>query len=157
MTKMRNWIKVTTILVISLSIVMPSFSTKDTAVGQSPFSLNADSSNLGPKIGKESIYVDGIHTATGNYGSYDSSISVTITLVDDVIIGIQIIPHATDRICLDLEQRFADVIPSVVVGKHIDEIEVDRLAGYNLVTDGLESAIDQIKEQNRIGPTMRWK
>ncbi|KRE92142.1 hypothetical protein ASG89_33690 [Paenibacillus sp. Soil766] len=103
------------------------------------------------------MYVDGIHTAIGNYGRRDSSIAVTISLIDDVITGIQITPHATDSISLDLQLRFAEAIPAVVLGKHIDEVNIDRLALSNLTAEGFEAAIEQIKEQNRIGPAIRRK
>lgn len=128
-----------TILGISLSIVMASCSAKD-AVGQSSYSS------------KESMYVDGIHSATGDYGSLDPSIAVTVTLVHDVITDIQITPHATDSTSLDVQQRFADAIPAVVVGKRIDELNIERLAISSPAPEGFETAIEQIKDQNRIGP-----
>lgn len=156
-TNLSKRIKITTILGISLSFVMASCATKDMAFGQSTFPSNTGSCSSSSKMGKESTYVDGVHTATGNYGSRDSSISVTITLVDDIIKGVQITPHSTDPVSLDLQQHFTDVIPSVVVGKHIDEVKVDQLAESSLATDGFNEAIDQIKEQNRIGPTTRRK
>lgn len=156
-TNLSKRIKVTTILGISLSFVMASCSTKDMADGQSLFPSNADSISSSSNMGKESTYVDGVHTATGNYGSRDSSISVTISLIDDIIIGVQITPHSTDQISLDLQQHFAEAIPSVVVGKHIDEVKVERLAESSFATNGFNEAIDQIKEQNRIGPTTSKK
>lgn len=155
MTNLSKRIKITTILGISLSIVMASCSTKDIPTGQSSFSSNASLSSSNSEVGKESTYVDGIHTAIGNYGSHDSSIAVTITLVDDVITGIQITPDATDPTSLDLQRRFADAIPAVVVGKRIDEVNIDRLAVPSPTPDGFETAIEQIKEQNRIGPMTR--
>lgn len=141
MTNLRKRINVTAILGISLSIVMASCSTKEVAAKQTPVSS------------KSSTYVDGIHSATGDYGSRDPSIEVTITLVDDVITSIEITPHAKDPTSLDLQQRFADAIPAVVVGKRIDEVNIDRLAVPSPTPSGFETAIEQIKEQNRIGPT----
>jgi Cys-tRNA synthase (O-phospho-L-seryl-tRNA:Cys-tRNA synthase) len=80
---------------------------------------------------------------------------VTITLVDDIIKGIQITPHTTDPVSLDLQKHFSDVIPSNFVGKHIDEVKVNQLAESSLAADAFNEAIDQIKQQNRIGPTTR--
>jgi hypothetical protein len=148
--------RMTTILGVSLSFIMVSCSTKDmAAVGQSPFPSNAAGfSNSVAVVGKESTYVDGVHTAIGKYGNRDSSISVTITLVGDVITGVQITPLAKDPTSLDLQQRFADAIPAFVVGNRIDdEVKLDRLKGSNRTPDAFKAAIEQIKEQNRIGPT----
>ncbi|MDQ0897517.1 hypothetical protein [Paenibacillus sp. V4I7] len=156
-TNLSKRIKITTILGISLTFVMASCSAKNMAFGQSPFSSHAGSCNSSWKMGKESTYVDGVHTATGNYGSRDSFISVTITLVDDIIKGIQITPYTTDTVSLDLHQHFSDVIPSNFVGKHIDEVKVNELAESSIAADALNEAIDQIKQQNRIGPTTRKK
>lgn len=152
MTNLSKRMKVTTILGLSLSIVMTSCSTKEVTVGQSSFSSHTSLSNS-REMGKESTFVDGIHSATGDYGSRGSSIAVTITLVDDIITGIQITPDATDPTSLELQQRFADAIPAVVVGKRIDEVNIDSLAVPSPTPDGFETAIEQIKEQNRIGPT----
>jgi hypothetical protein len=153
MTNLSKRMKVTTILGISLSIVMASCSTKEVAAGQTPVTSNTGLSSSRSEVGKESTYVDGIHSAIGDYGSNDSSVGVTITLVDDVITGIQITPQATDPTSLGLQQRFADAIPAVVVGKRIDEVNIDRLAVPSPTPGGFETAIEQIKEQNRIGPT----
>lgn len=141
MTNQSKRIKVMAILGIFLSVVMASCSAKEAAAGQSSLTSKA------------STYVDGIHSATGDYGSRDPSIAVTVTLVNDVITGIQITPHATDPTSLDLQQRFADAIPAVVIGKRIDEVNINRLAVSSPTPDGFETAFTQIKEQNRIGPT----
>lgn len=156
-TNLSKRINITIILGISLSIMMVSCSTKDIAARQSSLSSDASINSLRPETSKESTYIDGVHTATSNYGSRDSSISVSITLVDDVITDIQITPHTTDPTFLDLQQRFSDAIPAVVVGKRIDEVNIDRIAVSGLNPDGLVAAIEQIKEQNRIGPTTRRK
>jgi hypothetical protein len=156
-TNLSKRINVTIILGISLSIMMVSCSTKDIAARQLSLSSDASLNSLRPEASKESTYVDGVHTATSNNGSRDSSIAVSITLVDDVITDIQITPHTTDPTFLDLQQRFSDAIPAVVEGKRIDEVNIDRMAVSGLTPDGFVAAIEQIKEQNRIGPTMRRK
>ena len=77
----------------------------------------------------DSTYADGVYTATGQYGGLPSSITVTVTLADDVITAVEVTPHATNPTSLDLQRRFAAAVPAVVVGKRIDEVNVDRLAG----------------------------
>ncbi|WP_193196172.1 FMN-binding protein [Nostoc sp. MG11] len=100
-------------------------------------------------MSEDSAYEDGVFTATGQYGGLPSSITVTVTLVDDVITSVRVTPHATNPTSLDLQRRFAAAIPVVVVGKRIDEVKVDRLAGSSNTPDGFNAAIQRIKEQSR--------
>jgi uncharacterized protein with FMN-binding domain len=102
---------------------------------------------------KDSSYANGIYTAIGQYGSLPSSITATVTLSDDVITGVEVTPHATNPTSLDLQRRFAAALPTVVVGKRIDEVKVDRLAGSSGTPDGFNAALQLIKEQARIGAT----
>lgn len=93
-------------------------------------------------------YVDGIYTATGQYGEPPSSITVTVTLIDDVVTAVEVTPHATNPTSLDLQRCFAEAV-SAVVGKPIDEVNVGRLAGSSGTPEGFNAAIQQIKEQAR--------
>jgi hypothetical protein len=74
---------------------------------------------------------------------------MSVTLVDDIITDVEVTPHATNPTSLDLQRRFAAAIPAVVVGKRIDEVNVDRLAGSSGTPDGFNAAIQRIKEQAR--------
>ncbi|WP_419872810.1 stalk domain-containing protein [Candidatus Pristimantibacillus sp. PTI5] len=92
-------------------------------------------------------YVDGDYSATGQYGSLPSSITVNVTLDDDIITNVKVTPHASNPTSLDLQRRFAEAVPAVVVGKRIDEVKVGRLAGSSGTPDGFNAAIELIKEQ----------
>jgi uncharacterized protein with FMN-binding domain len=96
-------------------------------------------------------YADGAYTAIGKYGGRPSSIGVTVTLVDGVIMALQITPHAADPTSLDYQRRFAAASPAVVVGKPIDEVKVGRLAGSSGTPQGFNAAIQRIKEEARPG------
>ena len=92
-------------------------------------------------------YVDGQYTADGQYGGLPSSIGVTVTLAGDIITDVRVTPRATDPTSLDLQNRFAAAVPTVVVGRDIDEIKVDRLAGSSGTPQGFNAALDRIKAQ----------
>jgi uncharacterized protein with FMN-binding domain len=139
---------VTTIAGISMSLVMTSCSTTEMAVDRSTSASDAGIDRLRSAISADA-YKDGIFTATGRYGSLPSSITVTVTLVDDVITTVRVAPHATNPTSLDLQRRFAAAVPAVVVGKRIDEVKVDRLAGSSSTPDGFNAAIRQIAAQAR--------
>ncbi|MYS36749.1 hypothetical protein GT025_21780 [Streptomyces sp. SID4920] len=92
-------------------------------------------------------YADGRYEATGEYGTQDSSIGVTLTLANDVITKVTVDPHATDPTSLDLQKRFADAIPDRVVGRDIDDVHIDRLAGSSHTPDGFNDALERIKKE----------
>jgi uncharacterized protein with FMN-binding domain len=95
----------------------------------------------------ESAYTDGRYTATGMYGGLPSRIDVSVSLVDGVITDVGVTPYATNPISRGYQERFADAIPVLVVGKPIDEANVSRVAGSSGTPDGFNAAIEQIKRQ----------
>jgi uncharacterized protein with FMN-binding domain len=95
----------------------------------------------------ESRYQDGAYSADGWYGSLPSSIGVELTLEDDVITDVGVTTHATDPTSLDYQQRFADAVPEVVIGRPIDEVRVSELAGSSGTPDGFNDALDRIKNE----------
>jgi uncharacterized protein with FMN-binding domain len=92
-------------------------------------------------------YADGVYTATGQYGNQPSFITVRATLTDSVITAVEVTPHATVPRSLELQRRFAAAVPKVVVGKPIDQVDVDKLAGSSGTPRGFNAAIRQIREQ----------
>ena len=99
-----------------------------------------------------SAYYDGRYSARGWYGGLPSSITVTLTLLDDVIAAVQVTPHATDPTSLDFQRRFAAAVPEVVVGRRIAEVKVDRIAGSSGTPVGFNDALRQIREQAKRSP-----
>lgn len=92
-------------------------------------------------------YTDGAYTAIGFYAKGKNSIDVSIELVDDAIAAVQVTPMATVKMSLGLQKKFAIAIADEVVGKSIDEIHLDKLAGSSLTTQGFNDAVEQVKQQ----------
>lgn len=92
-------------------------------------------------------YTDGTFQADGIYGGGPSSIGVSVTLAADVITAVEVTTHATNPTSLDYQQRFAAAAPDAVVGRPIDEVELNRIAGSSSTPDGFNDALDKIKEQ----------
>jgi len=55
-------------------------------------------------LSEDSIYADGVYTTTGQYGGLPSSITVTVTLVDDVVTAVSVTPNATDPTSLEFQR-----------------------------------------------------
>ena len=119
---------------------------------------SADSGGLAGSVACDAArtaYVDGRYTAIGWYGSLPSSITVTLSILDDVIAAVEVAPRATDPTSLDFQRRFAAAVPQVVVGRRIDEVKVDRLAGSSGTPAGFNDALRQIRAQARRSPEAR--
>lgn len=92
-----------------------------------------------------SHYADGVYTATGQYGGQPSFITVTVTLKDDVITDVAVTPRAYVPQSLELQRRFAAAVPKVVVGRRIDQVKVDKLAGSSGTPKGFNAALAEIR------------
>lgn len=94
-----------------------------------------------------SHYADGVYTATGQYGGQPSFITVTVTIDDDVITDVKVTPQAVVPQSLELQRRFAAAVPKVVVGRRLDEVKVDKLAGSSGTPKGFNAALAEIRKQ----------
>ncbi len=92
-------------------------------------------------------YADGTYTATGQYGSAPSFITVTVTLHAGIITSAEVKTHATNPTSLDYQRRFAAAVPAAIIGKPIEQVKVDRLAGSSGTPEGFNAALAQIKQQ----------
>jgi len=94
-----------------------------------------------------SSYVNGTYTATGNYSTPESteSIDLTVTLVDSTITNVSIQNSGNVRESRDYQQRFMHNCTNLVVGKNINSVSLNRVAGSSLTSNGFNSALDQIK------------
>ncbi|MGW3725049.1 hypothetical protein [Streptomyces sp. NPDC000851] len=91
-------------------------------------------------------YADGEYTVDGEYGVRGSSIGVRLTLQDGEITAVDVTPHATDETSRGLQQRFADAVPQLVVGRDIDDVRLDRVAGNSNTPNGFNDALEEIKD-----------
>jgi uncharacterized protein with FMN-binding domain len=118
----------------------PASSVRTTAPGEGPAGDGSDE-----EAGL--TYADGTYRADGWYGNLPSSIGVELTVADDVITDVEVTTHATDPTSLDYQQRFADAVAEVVVGRPVDEVHLSKLAGSSGTPDGFNDALDRIKRE----------
>jgi thiamine biosynthesis lipoprotein len=132
---------------VAAAAVMAGCATDSTDTTQPPTSARGETASRA--AGNRSPYRDGVYTATGQYGSLPSSITVRVTLRNGVIRAVTVTPRATNPTSLALQRRFAAAVPAVVVGRPIARVQVGRLAGSSGTPDGFNRAIEQIKTQAR--------
>ncbi|MEU5655083.1 hypothetical protein ABZ802_05640 [Streptomyces sp. NPDC047737] len=145
MSVLSRKITVATVMGACALTAMTGCSSTDTE--GSPPSSPSSASTPAREASGSAQYADGRYEATGEYGSQESSIGVTLTLADDVITEVTVDPHAADPTSLDLQERFADAIPNRVVGRDIDDVHIDRLAGSSHTPEGFNTALEKIKKE----------
>ncbi|WP_329577469.1 hypothetical protein [Streptomyces sp. NBC_01361] len=134
------------LVVIAATTVIAGCSATDTNGASSPSASTTSplpsrsSANRGP-------YEDGEYSVDGEYGTRGSSIGVSLTLQNGEISAVDVTPHATDETSLGLQRRFAEAIPALVVGKDIDDVDLDRVAGNSHTPDGFNDALEKIKAE----------
>ena len=94
-------------------------------------------------------YTDGTYTADGGYTapSGPESITVEITLADDVVTDVVVTPHATEGNQALFQGKFSAGIAAVVDGKDIDTLAVSRVGGSSLTSGGFNQALETIKAE----------
>ena len=92
-------------------------------------------------------YTDGDYTESASYQSPNGTenITVDVTLAGDVITAVKVTGAGDNPNSKRYQGEFADGISDVVVGKNIDDIKVDKVAGSSLTSAGFNDAIDAIK------------
>lgn len=95
------------------------------------------------------FYADGTYTATGNYISPGGAeeIGVTITLQSGVIVDAKVERRATRPTSVKMQTAFESGFSAMVIGKNIDEVELDKVSGSSLTPKGFNEALVEIKAQ----------
>lgn len=134
----------------AVGLVVGACSSDDSGSGESTTGTTADNSAAtGAADAGSGQYEDGEYTARGEYISPGGpqSVGVTVTLSNSVITAVSVDTSETKGPSLEYQGKFAGGISDVVVGKSIDEIEVDKVSGSSLTSGGFNEAITQIKEE----------
>lgn len=94
-------------------------------------------------------YVDGTYTAEGVYRTPETveTVSVTLTLADDVVTDVEVTGEPQTPETRRYQGQFIDGIAGVAVGRRLDELDVERVAGSSLTSDGFDQAVARIRMQ----------
>lgn len=110
---------------------------------------SSESSESSDSTPSTSTYADGTYTATGSYITPESveEITVTITLEDDVVTAVEVTGSPTNAESEQYQSQFIGGIAAEVVGQDVDSLDVDRVAGSSLTSDGFDAALATILEE----------
>jgi uncharacterized protein with FMN-binding domain len=106
----------------------------------------SEASELDPSA---SNYQDGTYQATGKYISPggEREIAVSITLEDGLITASTFEGFASDPASKRFQGEFAEGFQPLVVGKNIDELNLQKVSGSSLTPKGFMDALESIKTQ----------
>jgi len=94
-------------------------------------------------------YTDGTYDASGSYQSPggNETIEVELTLADNIVTAVTVTGEGATPDSKRYQGEFISGISAEVVGKNIDEIQVDKVAGSSLTSGGFNDAVEQIKSE----------
>jgi len=98
-----------------------------------------------PSAEPASGYRDGEYSARGWYGGLPSHHDVTLTIENGAVTDVEITTPAEDETSLGYQERFAAALPDAIIGRDLDELAVDRLAGSSGCSEGFMDALAKIK------------
>lgn len=93
-------------------------------------------------------YVNGSYSRTGAYNSPAGaeSLTVSLTLKDDVIVDARVFPASPNNVSLKHQEQFAAAVPSLVNGTRLDELSgISAVNGASLTGAGFNQAVAAIK------------
>ena len=96
-----------------------------------------------------STYKDGTYSANGNYNSPGGpdSVSVTLTLKNDIVTSVDVTPNPGDRMSARYQDAFISGYKQYVIGKDISALSLSKVSGSSLTPIGFNDALTKIKAQ----------
>lgn len=126
---------------------------QDNALNQSETVTKEDDTSLATADDQaensEDEYKDGTYTASGEYMSPGGSeeIEVTVKLVDGKVVETSATAQAASGTSRQYQSEFINNYEDLVVGKNINDIELDRVAGSSLTSGGFNDALETIRQE----------
>lgn len=119
----------------------------DAAAPEASSSAGTGSTSSGGSAASGGSYTDGEYSAEGSYQTPESTetISVTLTVESDVVTAVEVTGDPQRRESEQYQSEFIGGIDDLVVGKSLDEIDVDRVAGSSLTSNGFNAAVEEIR------------
>ena len=90
---------------------------------------------------------DGHYTALGNYTSPGgaSAVSVALTLKGGSVTALKVTPKAENPTAQQYESQFASGVNAKAVGKKLSDLNVTKVSGSSLTSQGFDKAIAAIE------------
>lgn len=123
----------------SQSAVVPATEQSENSEAGSSDTMEVDPEN----------YVDGEYSAEGSYTSPagEETVFLDLTLEDGIITDITFEGDAENDVSIKFQSQFAEGYKDMVLGKSINDVQLDKVSGSSLTAGGFNAAIEEIKQQ----------
>lgn len=140
---------VVVLIVIGTKAIGSKDDTNNTASTQSSTSSESTGSSTDTADSKAVAFEDGTYSATGSYISPGGSqqIEVSVTISNGTVTSTSATEKASDSESQSFQEDFISGYKAQVVGKSLDSIDLSRVSGSSLTSQGFNDAIEQIKDQ----------
>ena len=124
----------------------PSTSAGDSPA-QSPARSDAGATGSADS-GASGKYADGEYSGTGSYippSGTSEDVDVTLRLENNVVTELEVETSQKNPTSKQYQREFTSGVQEQVVGKNIDELDVHKVAGSSLTSEGFNRALDAIR------------
>ncbi|MBD8044273.1 FMN-binding protein [Arthrobacter sp. Sa2BUA2] len=93
-------------------------------------------------------YADGEYTGTGTYippSNQQEEVTVKVTLSGGTVTALEVTPSGNNPTSKRYQAEFTDGIQEQVVGKPLDSLDVGKVAGSSLTSQGFNKALEMVK------------
>ncbi|WP_312178998.1 hypothetical protein [Arthrobacter sp.] len=123
--------------------------TEETNPTNNPETSPASTSPAGSTAGSGTVeYADGEYTGTGTYippSNQQEEVTVKMTLSGGTVTALEVTPSGNNPTSKRYQAEFTGGIQEQVVGKPLDSLDVGKVAGSSLTSQGFNKALDMIK------------
>ena len=137
------------IVIVLLSASTAGLMALDNDKTQTPTSMNTTQDMVQTQNTASATRLkDGDYTSSGSYRTPGGteSIGLTVTLENNIIKDVILEQRASGGDTEVYQSKFASGYRPLVIGKNIDEVELSRVAGSSLTSNGFNDALDKIKQ-----------
>jgi uncharacterized protein with FMN-binding domain len=129
----------------ALALTGCSSAASSAADPSTPSASTGAASSAAPSASAAS-FKDGTYTALGKYVSPGgpSAVDVTLTVKKNVVSAVKVVPKAENSTAQSYESRFASGVSAQVVGRRLDELNVTKVSGSSLTSQGFDRAVEAI-------------
>lgn len=142
------------VAVVAVAYGLYKYATKEDDSFSDDFIQKVESKTKIPVETKQNVttsylYNNGGYSVVGAYNSPagSESIGVQLSLKDDMVTDVSVTAKATNETSLKFQKIVSENIKSLVVGKKLDEVKLDKVSGSSLTPKGFNDAIAKIKVQ----------
>ncbi len=137
------------VLAVGFFVVRSSSVKNDSMMAEPTNTMNAPADNGDVMMEKEKSYTDGTYEVVGNYTSPggEEQLGVIITLENNLISDVEVTVLATRPISNKMQTDFAENYKTMVVGKNIDEVKLEKVSGSSLTPIGFNDALEKVKAE----------